>query len=45
MANRCFCRRTGGKNFYIGHCHVKLMAMDGGREGMFFCGRPEDLSA
>ena len=31
----------GGQNFYIGHCHVKLVAMDGGRDGTFFSGIPK----
>ena len=30
-----------GQNFYIGHCNVKLMGMDGGKEGSFFAGVPK----
>jgi hypothetical protein len=31
----------GGQNFYIGHCHVKLMNMDGGSLGWFSAGVPK----
>jgi hypothetical protein len=36
-----FLSAYGGQNFYIGHCHVKLMAMDGGALGSFFAGVPK----
>ncbi len=36
-----FLSAYGGQNFYIGHCHVKLMSMDGGPLGYFNAGVPK----
>jgi len=36
-----FLSSYGGQNVYVGHCHVRLLACDGGPEGTFYSGVPK----
>lgn len=41
MGKPTFLTPYSGQNFYIGHCNVRLMGMDGGPQGAFFAGVPK----